>query len=98
MQDWELAIWTTLFFVVMVLILQYISQRKSTTHITKMRMLIQQNKRLSENIETLYQQIGVLNQELGRLTAENIILRSSVRELQNRVGCIQTTIKGSCGT
>lgn len=88
----EIVVWTILFFVVLGTIFQYLSNRAAAYHSAKMRHLIQQNKKLAENIEQLHKQIYSLNLEIGRITAENIILKDSLKELQERVNCLQVSL------
>lgn len=95
MHVWEIAIWIILFFVVFGSILQYLTKRATTYHSAKMRHLIQQNKKLSDNIQELHRQIYSLNMDIGRITAENKILKGSVKELQERVNCLQSNIMRS---
>lgn len=95
---WEIAIWITLFFVVFGSILQYLTKRATTYHSAKMRHLIQQNKKLADNIEELHHQIYTLNMEIGRITAENKVLRHSVTELQERVNSLQSAVIRMAGS
>lgn len=86
---WQMAIWITLFFVILSVFLQYLAKKTSHLGATRMNRLIAQNKKLSDNIIELHAQISNLNKDLERLTKENEILKQEVRALHDRVNNLQ---------
>lgn len=86
---WQAAIWITLFFVILSVFLQYLANRASNQEANQMDKLIAQNKKLSDNILELHNQISNLNKDLERLTRENQILKQEVRSLHDRVNSLQ---------
>lgn len=90
---WQAAIWITLFFVILSVFLQYLAKGASQQEANRMNKLIAQNKKLSDNLLELHNQISNLNRDLERLTRENQILKQEVRALHDRVNNLQIQMK-----
>ena len=90
---WQAAIWITLFFVILSVFLQYLAKGASQQEANRMNKLIAQNKKLSDNLLELHNQISNLNRDLERLTRENQILKQAVRALHDRVNNLQIQIQ-----
>ncbi len=92
---WQAAIWITLFFVSLSLILQFISNKQEKEKSRKISELIGHNKDLSAMIVNLQDRITSLNADLISLTKENKKLKEEIETLNIRVNKLQSQMTKS---
>lgn len=86
---WQMAIWLTLFFVLLSIGLQYLLKRNDQKNVDR---ILEENKHLSSDIAKLHDKLASLNDELVRLYSENKILSDEVEKLNTRVNMLQTKV------
>ena len=89
MTNWQTAIWITLVFVMISIGLQYLVKRNDDVNVER---ILEENKKLSDDIMKLHDQIATLNRELLRLYNENRILSEEVDKLSIRVNNLQSQV------
>jgi len=89
---WQLGIWLTFCIATISVIFQYFSRKASDLEAIRMVRLMSQNKKLSQHIYLIQSKMESINNDLIKLTNENIFLKNELNNLNTRVTRLQEDI------